>query len=523
MSEDLHPIDDLFRSGLEGKEDAPTPKVWENIEAELDKKEKRPAAGFFGRKVAAALVVLLGSAALFAAGYFIGGSNHHHSVDELPALEPSKPRGGPADTSAQNNVIALPEQEAGPSIPSGQSDQDEKIISGSGTDGVERSSSSAPVAGSQQEKKTGAPVSTARNTERANIDGASVSKDNGTSYTKAGKQSLNTKKTRTAPEPAIGTSPGLATAEIEKEGVPLDNVSEELPPMDHQPATAKEVPANHPMPQPAKTVNSLAARQSASTLPENARKNIPVANKKKGNLDLPSFALTPVIAYQSNSNAVRDNGTRWGEEMKEGIKSTEHSPARISGGILADLRVSRNVTLQTGLVLMQRDVHIDPKRVWAVKDIDGKIRYRFDCSAGTYFLNPKQGNNPRPGDTASTRFSTNALNYINLPINLKWHFGNSKLQFFAAAGAGMNFLLNQDLNAQLNHQYHYEGGRATNLKSSFFNGMIGAGMNYSLGDKFGFTLSPQYQFAITPMNENMPVKAMPRSFTVQAGLQIKLK
>ena len=39
MNEDLHQIDDLFKSGFEGKEETPSPTVWENIEKELDKKK----------------------------------------------------------------------------------------------------------------------------------------------------------------------------------------------------------------------------------------------------------------------------------------------------------------------------------------------------------------------------------------------------------------------------------------------------------------------------------------------------
>ena len=73
MSKDLHPIDDLFRTGLNGKEETPTPAVWEAIEKELDKKDRKPIGGFFrmsGRAAIVALIIISG-ATLFAAGYFI--------------------------------------------------------------------------------------------------------------------------------------------------------------------------------------------------------------------------------------------------------------------------------------------------------------------------------------------------------------------------------------------------------------------------------------------------------------------
>lgn len=531
MSEDLHQIDDLFRSGLEGKEDAPSPKVWENIEAQLNEKERRPAAGFFGRKVAAALVILLGSAALFAAGYFIGGSSHHHN-EEAPEIRNAVPRGGTGGNDA-NDTISSGEQFNTP-VP-------EANVEGQAVEQAEAMAGANPTEQTKDEtlrkgQMTGADGQTAVQTPGGTYNAPKVDTQSGNAMNNGsspkGMGNRNGKKATYGVSAGYIANEGKTQAPLARDGS-TDAVSTtnhvhaaedaSLTPMIHEAAEAMTAPGQHSLPSTARKLDTRAAKDASQTLPASAKAAIPVKDRKKGSLDLPAFTLTPVVAWQKNSVHVEGDGSRWGQEMKEGMERTEHTPARVSAGLMADVKASRNITIQTGLMLTQFDVHIDPKKVVAVKDIDGKIRYRFDCSAGTYFLNPKQGTYPRLGDTSTTRYSTNALNYINIPLNVKWHFGNSKLQFFAAAGAGMNFLLNQDLNAGLMHQYHYEGGRAANLKSSFFNGMIGAGMNYSISERIGLTLSPQYQFAITPMNENMPVKSLPRSFTVQAGLQIKLK
>ena len=171
---------------------------------------------------------------------------------------------------------------------------------------------------------------------------------------------------------------------------------------------------------------------------------------------------------------------------------------------------------------MQLDVTIQPKQIKAEKDIDGKVKYRLDCSAGTYFINPKQGNYPRPGDTVTTQLATNSLKYLNIPLNVKYHFGNHKLQFFVIAGSGINVLTEQNLNAMVKHQYQYYGGRTTNLKSSYFNGMIGGGATYFIGKRVGIYVSPQYNFALSSMNEGLPAKSLPRTFNVQMGVTIKL-
>jgi hypothetical protein len=249
---------------------------------------------------------------------------------------------------------------------------------------------------------------------------------------------------------------------------------------------------------------------------------IPVANKKAAELQVPKFALTPYIAFQNHSVKLKDDGSNWGGNMRKDMETTEHLPSQVSVGLLADFRIAKNFSIQSGLGFMQLDVTIQPKQIKAEKDIDGIVKYRLDCSAGTYFINPKQGNYPRPGDTVTTQMATNSLKYLNIPLNVKYHFGNNKLQFFATAGTGINILTGQNLDAMVKHQYQYYGGRTTNLKSSYFNGMIGGGATYFIGKRVGIYVSPQYNFALTSMNEGLPVKSLPRTFNMQTGVTIKL-
>jgi hypothetical protein len=260
--------------------------------------------------------------------------------------------------------------------------------------------------------------------------------------------------------------------------------------------------------------NELAAIPSAA---------IPVLNKKQGSLNLPKFSLTPVVALQFGFNKIKENTAYANSgKVKDEITRTESQPSSIAGGILADLKISRNITLQSGLVYTSRSIHINPKKIIAEKNPDGKVRYRFDCSAGTYFIKKAQGYT-RPGDTAMTKFSTNDLNYLNIPLGLTYHFGGSEWHIFVMAGTGLNLLTRQYLETGLKYGYYEEEDtKVTNLNNSYFNGSLGAGIIWSPFKKISFTFNPQYQFAFTPMNTNMPVKALPRIFNIQTGMQIRL-
>ncbi len=481
MSKDLHPKDDLFRTGLNGKEETPTPAVWEAIEKELDKKDRKPIGGFFrmsGRAAIVALIIISG-ATLFAAGYFIRDAQDEKkgtgqgalgtegkTVEMSEDAEKQKP-GSSSPTNAEP-VKSTPDQ----LNTSGISPSVEKIV-------VERNK--------KQQPKTNTKAKTSSS-------GAS---------------------SETLPSSSISEP---VNPERQEQQITWE-MARTLPPVKEHllPESSIKIPVNDAVIAVAKN-NKFPKAADQSTTPT----KIPVANKKAAGLQLSGFSLTPYVGFQNHSINLKDDGSNWGTNMRKDMETTEHLPSQISVGLLADFRIAKNLSIQSGLGLMQLDVTIQPKQIKAEKDIDGKVKYRLDCSAGTYFINPKQGNYPRPGDTVTTQLATNSLKYLNIPLNVKYHFGNNKLQFFVIAGSGINVLTEQNLNAMVKHQYQYYGGRTTNLKSSYFNGMIGGGATYFIGKRVGIYVSPQYNFALSSMNEGLPVKSLPRTFNVQMGVTIKL-
>ena len=512
MSEDLHPMDDLFRTGLNDREESPTPAVWDAIEKELDKKDRKPAGGFFrlsGRAAVIALV-LLGSAGLFAAGYYLRGIQL--------AKEQKNP--SPATETPARNYL---KEETPQSLQAPEVTQNERPAhqETAGSDHQEQDQRSAiptlPSAGTGEadNKPMQKPSSIASSTSDSQ-EGENLVKEN---KKNSGKQI----------SPRMSAVPDQETT-VQK--FPDNTGDNSLTPVwatePKEPAMVESPVASHALVIPALKI-PVSSKQPSSpgfvqnaSIPEKNNKQIPVANKKAAGLVVPKFSLTPYAAYQSHSVKLDDDGSSWGYHLREDMERTEQLPSKISGGILADLRIGKQFSLQSGLGLMQLNVNIQPKQIRAEKDIDGKVKYRLDCSAGTYFINPKQGNYPIPGDTISTQMATNSLKYLTIPLAVKYHFGSEKLQFFATAGTGINLLTSQNLNAMVKHQYQYYGGRTTNLKSSYFNGMIGAGATYFINKRLGIYVSPQYNFALTSMNEGLPVKSLPRTFNLQTGVTIKL-
>lgn len=581
MSKDLHHIDDIFKNGLEGKEDIPSQKVWENIEKELDQKKSRRPFLLFpnSRKIAAILLISLGSAALFAGGYLLRGVqlDNAEKSQNRPPIEKNIPRSSgtrdagtsltpPGSNSTirsdakngtkqeavageSNKVAGSINVDAETAVETEQKVKAEKappLASSSGNPSKNYSGSQTPSKPTQPEKLsrgTGTELSKVPAPEKAPQNviadpsttavAANQTKKSGTLSNDhkavADHETPATLSTNSTPEPSptnqgeMKKSPSASPNAVDntipgtadnRSVNPASEISHQITEAPTSPnreiATEKQLPISTQ----AFSNNKLTVATSAA---------IPVLNKKQGSVNLPRFSLTPVVALQFGSNRIKENTAYANSgKVKDEITRTESQPSSIAGGILADLKISRNMTLQSGLVYTSRSIHIDPKNIIAERNPDGKVRYRFDCSAGTYFIKKAQGYT-RPGDTAMTKFSTNDLNYLNIPLGLTYHFGGSEWHIFVMAGTGLNLLTRQYLETGLKYGYYEEEDtKVTNLNNSYFNGSLGAGIIWSPFKKISFTINPQYQFALTPMNTNMPVKALPRIFNIQAGMQIRL-
>jgi hypothetical protein len=553
MNGDLQHIDDLFKSGLEGKEDNPSPAVWENIEKELDKKDSRPK--FFlwwnSGKIVAAALIILGSAGLFAGGYYLRGLRME---DKETKLKPSEKR--PASSQSAESITPglLPNDH---NKNRSESLIDKNVPARNDQSVVSDQTNQSPL----PENEPGSNLTPAENeTADGNANGAlhkktsfgnneikPSSNNNGASFNKNTKissetnQSASTKNTRTGKKtssPSVSAPGSIVVANKNRLPVSSDRNNAVNEAVQNNEPTAEttgtvkiretesinkaSAPRLMPLSEKYLTVPQKPVPVANTKTPATTPTAIPVLNKKNAAVDLPRFALTPVMSWQFGSNRIVANSSYPNAgKVKSEIDRTESQPSMISGGLLADLKIAKNMTLQSGLIFTSRTIEIEPKFIKAERNPDGKVRYKFDCSAGTYYI--KKSTYARPGDSALTQFSTNELNYINIPLSLTYHFGGKKFHLFAMAGAGLNILTDQYLETGLyNYAYDEKESISTNLKSNYFNGMIGAGLNWQAFRKVSFLFSPQYQFAITPMNENMPVKAYPRIFNMQLGMQIRL-
>jgi hypothetical protein len=234
--------------------------------------------------------------------------------------------------------------------------------------------------------------------------------------------------------------------------------------------------------------------------------------------------IIPVVSLNMTTMHVEENksfGPRIGREHIE-FKETEQTKTTVSPGIMAGFAISPRISVQTGISEYRNNISVSPKQIKAVRDRDGKVRYRMDCSSGSYFLDPKAGTAPTVGDSLRISSSEIRMRYVTIPLSVRVNFGNDKVKIFATAGTDFNVLAGKQTSTSLSPASgeRVNPVRTEGTRKQYLNGTVGAGIEIKAGKRLGIMLMPQYRFPMGNMNEDGPVLTYPKTFSVTSGIRI---
>jgi hypothetical protein len=210
---------------------------------------------------------------------------------------------------------------------------------------------------------------------------------------------------------------------------------------------------------------------------------------------------------------------------RDKIRRDELRQSSYSLGILLDYNLNKHWSVQSGAVFTSKAIHISPKTIYADKDDQGEIKYRFNCSSGYTFLSSTTVANPAVGDSLQAFGATNTLQYISVPLALKYHHYISKIDLFATAGTAFNMLTKGKIATEIGSGTSKEVSTSTSingLKSNYFSGNIGLGLSYSITRSIALSFMPSYNFALNSSTRDATVKTYPNNFSLAAGIRYRL-
>jgi hypothetical protein len=230
---------------------------------------------------------------------------------------------------------------------------------------------------------------------------------------------------------------------------------------------------------------------------------------------LPSDLIEDDDDGNRNNSNIRDDAAH--------IKKGEHQSS-YSFGSSIEYAINKHWSIQSGLTFIQKVSHINPKTIYAEDAGNGNIGYLFNFSSGYSYL-PSKSSVLAIGDSAQASRSTNALQYVCIPLQAKYTISKGKFNFNVSLGASYNILLKGTLETEVVNDTTVENetvNKITGLKPGYISGLMGFGAEYPVTKKIAVCFNPSFNLAFTSITQGAPVRSYPSFFSFAAGLHISL-
>ena len=556
MDENLHNIENLFRDGLEDNEELPSSNVWNGIDNTLDKdnvvsiKKKYTTM----KRVAILLLLLL-------LGFSVYELSTRHNSERI-----AKGNGNDSNNEAINKS-----NEREGVVPSNISPKNP--IDSISINNKDKSNSNSPVDNSISNKNTAnnnPPIQPGNNIISENKNVANSNTNSSTQKNNANRNSsvdntLNTIVENNIPE--NNTKPNNKLKTKNKQGINSNTVAENilpkknkrkfidksaysikisspLPTEDEQqtvannevdetnsqsnllkrlsPVTLDKIKVQRDSVDAKKLLESLAVKKITLPLDTN---NATAKNAKKKKAKVSRFSVAPFFSPDISWYRLQEDKPDNQPDNLAAIEKSEKHEFSSTTGILVDYKSDKHWSFQSGFTYSNTNITVEPKTIYAQSDNAGNVKYRINTSSGYGYVLPSFSSNPAIGDSLYAFTSTHTINYIGIPLAVKYNIAKGKFSFNIMAGFSTNILTRGKIETTLAKGFNNETEVVNNLqglRKIYFSGLTGLGVDYKLNKKMSLSFVPTYRFALNSINQNAPVKSYPNSLGLLVGLKIGL-
>jgi hypothetical protein len=544
MNEDLHNLDNLFKKALEEHNELPSSTVWDNIDKSLDKNKVVSISKKYNKLKWAAAVLLLFSFGMAMYTLHIRTKNNEllsqnnaekninnqkiqtkiNGEDSLNLTEKNNPAFEKSVTNEELKKLDSNNYTPSNIAPNNTDSQENKTIADNTKQGNVHAQLQFPSKGKTDERAPQknqthlAPINQAAiniNKQSAKIDSTNNKIENPVESNVADNDNNNAPANEEQQEklPRNIVSPKennnvISPKEKYVNGVPVISGLRDMNQM---------LVINPVVPIP----NAIANNNEASKYNKNIL--LKLSKLKKGN----SNSLSAIVFFSPDIVTVdtKKDHPRFREDDRNEIEKEEKIKSSTTLGVLIDLNAGKNWKLESGLTLSTMITDIQPKTIYARPDDNGNINYRYNSSVGYSFLNVKTAVLPVSGDSIKALSSKNTLQYIGVPLVVKYMFNLGRFSLTPGIGISANFLTKGKIQTTVETRTGDENAASNviyGLKSNYFNGLASVSAQYKLNKNISVAFTPTARFALSSINTNAPVKTNLNSFGLVAGVIFKL-
>ncbi|MDE3183345.1 MAG: outer membrane beta-barrel protein [Bacteroidota bacterium] len=490
MDKNLHNIEDLFKKGLEGNEESPSEEVWNAIDQSLEKanslKFKRKYYSL--KRATAVLIVILALLSIYvlrneSKKQIESNKKNENIFTSEPTLKKSS--NSEPQSSTENKTINKAPADNQPAITENLSSKKESITENTKQQPLNNSTESL-------------------NTQKTNLSNTT--------------EIDNVKK---SPEKAIQKR--KVQAESIQPVANLEDKNEIVFQSQEQLATPPPVNfvSNENL-----TFNSIDFLKDVTKItPYRLPERIAGANTI---IHFPKpLRFTAGIFYSPNIpfSHLRDEDHHFGNPYSSELEKKESGTYSYSFGLSVGYRLNYKWSLQSGVNFSTTNMHIEPEKIYAERDNQGVVKYTINTSSGKGYILPSFSSNPRVGDSLFTQNIKHSLKYTAIPLAVKYNLSNGRFSANLLAGLSTNILSTGKISTEVKRGNESELDKTHDihgLRTLYFSGLAGIGFDYNIYKNLSFTFSPIINFAIDPINKNVPVRSYPGTVNFQFGLKTSL-
>lgn len=237
-----------------------------------------------------------------------------------------------------------------------------------------------------------------------------------------------------------------------------------------------------------------------------------------------NFAITPFYSYDFVSQHLQEVYL-YDNQNRVDVANREKADPSFTIGILAEQGLSKRLQIQSGISMSTSFTSVAPTVVRAVKDnTSGTYKFKLATSYGLAEIKKTGIANPETGDSILVKDATIRLQYITLPIVMKYQIKKGKVDINTLAGIGINKMVNEKMEVEYtaNTNTLEKIEKIEGLKKTFLTTIAGAEATYNINKKISVGVSPTLRYSLTPVNKGTPVKTYPVTVGIGGFIKIKL-
>jgi Outer membrane protein beta-barrel domain len=250
------------------------------------------------------------------------------------------------------------------------------------------------------------------------------------------------------------------------------------------------------------------------------------------------WSLTALVSPTYYLRPELDNSS-----VSKQINSSEQSRISYSGGVSFAYRISRKLSIQSGLYYSSIGNEIN-----GISSFSGFHSYDYTKGDHNFevltsdgliytnnadvFLIDNTGNRVQTIYTrdvfdpskANLSYVDNTLyqnfSYLEMPVFLRYKLIDRTIDFNVIGGLSYNLLVNNTVNAHVSGN-SYSVGKTAGLNPFMVTSSFGMGMEYNISDKFSLNLEPTFRYYLNPFSVIQGPRTHPYSFGIFSGISYK--